>query len=233
VVVPRASQADRIADIAAAGTRVFGRLGYRRTQMASVAKEAGLSTGAIYTYVSSKEALFHLVVAVGFRKLPPEPDLPLGAPPFADTLALIADGLRQNVGSPGLRAALEREAPDDVRAEFTAIVEERYDSVAKVWPLLAVVERCAVDIPELQDLYFRRGRRSQLSYVTRYLDSRAQTGRLRKFPDTEVAARALVETVVWFAWHRREDKDPASYDEAAARATVIELMCNAFVPEER
>jgi AcrR family transcriptional regulator len=229
----RASQADRIADIAAAATRVFGRLGYRRTQMAAVAREAGLSTGAIYTYVSSKEALFHLVFAVGFGKLGAEPDLPIVAPPFAETIALVADGLRKNVGSPKLRAALDEEEPADVRAEFTAIVEERYDSVATAWPLLAVAERCAVDIPELQELYFRRGRRSQLSYLTRYLDARAGSGLLRKFPDTEVAARALVESVVWFAWHRREDKDPALYDEAAARATVIELMCNAFVPDER
>jgi AcrR family transcriptional regulator len=229
----RASQADRITDIAAAATRVFGRLGYRRTQMAAVAKEAGLSTGAIYTYVSSKEALFHLVFAVGFDKLAAEPDLPVVAPPLSETVALVADGLRKNVGSPRLRAALDDEAPADVRSEFTAIVEERYDSVATVWPLLAVAERCAVDIPELQELYFRRGRRSQLSYLTRYLDARAGSGLLRKLPDTEVAARALVESVVWFAWHRREDKDPTLYDEASARATVVELMCNAFVPDER
>jgi AcrR family transcriptional regulator len=231
--MPRASQADRIADIAAAATREFGRLGYRRTQMASVAKEAGLSTGAIYTYVASKEALFHLVFAAGFDRLGADPDLPIVAPPQADTITLIAQGLRKSVGSPRLRAALEDDAPADVRAEFTAIVEERYDTVAKGWPLLAVAERCAVDIPELQDLYFRRGRRGQFSYLTRYLDARAASGLLRKFPDTEVAARSLVESVVWMAWHRREDKDPTTYDEEAARATVVELMCNAFVPEDR
>jgi AcrR family transcriptional regulator len=229
----RTSQASRITDIADAATREFGRLGYRRTRMASVAKEAGLSTGAIYTYVSSKEALLHLVFAVGFDKLGAEPELPVVAPPLADTIALLADGLRKGVGSPRLRAALEGEPPADIRAEFTAIVEERYDTVADVWPVLAVAERCAVDIPELQDLYFRRGRRSQVSYLTRYLDARAASGLLRTFPDTEVAARSFVETVVWMAWHRREDKDPTTYDEATARATVVELLCNAFVPDER
>ena len=229
----RATQTDRIADIAAAATREFGRLGYRRTQMASVAKQAGLSTGAIYTYVSSKEALFHLVFAVGFGKLQAEPELPVVAPPLGDTIALIADGLRKSVGSPGLRAALDDDAPADIRAEFTAIVEERYDSVANVWPLLAAAERCAVDLPELQELYFRRGRRGQLSFLTRYLDARAASGLLRKYPDTEVAARSFIESVVWMAWHRREDKDPTQYEEATARATVIELMCNAFIPEDR
>jgi AcrR family transcriptional regulator len=229
----RASQDDRIADIAAAGTRAFGKLGYRRTQMASVAKDAGLSTGAIYTYVSSKDALFHLVIAVGFDKLATDGELPHVAPPFADTLALIADGLRKAVGSPRLRAALEDSAPADARAEFTAIVEERYDTVAAVWPLLAVIERCAVDMPELQELYFRRGRRSQLSYLTRYLDARGGSGLLRTFPDSAIAARALTESVVWFAWHRREDKDPQSFDEETARRTVVELLCNAFVPDER
>jgi len=232
-VATRATQADRIADIAGAGTRVFGRLGYRRTQMAAVAKEAGLSTGAIYTYVAGKEALFHLVFAAGFAKLPADLELPVTAPPLADTIALIADGLRKAVGSPRLRAALDDVAPDDVRAEFTAIIEERYDTVAGAWPLLAVAERCAVDIPELQEMYFRRGRRGQLSHLTRYLEARWEAGLLRKLPDSEIAARAIVETVVWFAWHRREDKDPGAYDEATARATVVELLCNAFVPDER
>jgi AcrR family transcriptional regulator len=231
--MPKTAPRDRIADIAAAATQEFGRLGYRRTQMASVAKEAGLSTGAIYTYVASKEALFHLVFAVGFGDLGPEPELPIVAPPLADTISLVADGLRKTVGSPRLRAALDDPAPDDVRAEFTSILEERYDSVANVWPLLAAAERCAVDLPELQELYFRRGRRGELSYLTRYLDARAASGLLRKFPDTEIAARSLIESVVWMAWHRREDKDPSQYDEATARATVIELMCNAFVEDDR
>jgi AcrR family transcriptional regulator len=230
--VAKVSQIDRLADVAGAATRVFGRLGYRRTQMAAVAAEAGLSTGAIYTYVASKEALFHLVFAFGFGVIgDPLPDLPIATPPFEATLQLIRDGLRTTVGTPRLRAALNDDSPADVRAELAAIVEERYASIEQVWPLLAVIERSAVDLPELEAFYFQRGRRGQLTQLTRYLEQRARSGHIRSLPDAGVAARMMTETIVWFAWHRREDRDAKVYDDAIARATVVELLCNAFAAD--
>ena len=77
--------------------------------MADVATEAGLSSGAIYSYVQSKEALFHLVFVHAFGRLEdPAPALPLAAPPLADTLKLIADGLRASAATPLLRGGIGR-----------------------------------------------------------------------------------------------------------------------------
>jgi AcrR family transcriptional regulator len=234
VPVTRSSQQDRLADIAGAATRVFGRLGYRRTQMAAVAAEAGLSTGAIYSYVASKEALFHLVFAFGFGEIGERlPDLPIAAPPFVDTLRLIRQGLRTSAATPRLRAALADDAPIDVRTELAAIIEERYAAVEQIWPLLAVIERSAVDLHELEAFYFQRGRRGYLGQLTRYLEQRARSGHLRTLPDAAVAARMMTETIVWFAWHRREDRDAALYDDERARTTIVELLCYAFTAPDR
>ena len=49
-------------DIAAAAVRVFARRGVVAATMAEIAAEAGISTGNIYRYWSSKEALFRDVV---------------------------------------------------------------------------------------------------------------------------------------------------------------------------
>ena len=46
-------------------TRLFIDKGYRRTQMADVTQAMGLSPGAVYRYVESKEALFDLIVRAG------------------------------------------------------------------------------------------------------------------------------------------------------------------------
>jgi AcrR family transcriptional regulator len=228
--VPRPSQQDRLADVALAATRVFGRLGYRRTQMAAVAAEAGLSSGAVYTYVASKEALFHLVFAFGFGQLGEGiPRLPIATPAFADTLDLIGQGLRKAAASPRLRAALDEDVPSDVGVELTAIVEEHYATIAALWPMLAVIERCAVDLPELEELYFRRGRRGYLARLTRYVEQRTDTGVIRELPDAAVTARIMTEVVTWFAWHRREDRDSELYDDEAARRTVVEFVCNALI----
>lgn len=233
-LVARSSPVQRLAELADAATTVFGRLGYRRTHMADVAAAAGVSSGAVYTYVDSKEALFHLVFLRGFgRGLQEEPKLPLSAPPFEETLELIGAGLRRSVATPLLRAALDGQPSADVRPELSAIVEERYRTIEAVWPLMAVIERCAIDLPALDELYFQRGRRGYLSQLTRYLEQRAGSGHLRATLDAAVAARILTEAITWFAWHRHEDRDAAVYDDDRARQTVVEFVCDALIEPGR
>jgi AcrR family transcriptional regulator len=228
--VPRRSPPERrLEQIAEAATRVFGRLGYRRTHMADVAAAAGLSAGAVYSYVESKEALFHLVFVRAFEGLDESLErLPLAAPPFEVTLKLIAEGLRVEGATPLMRAALDGAAPDDVRAELAAIVTERYRMIERIWPVLAVIERCAVDLPELEELYFRRGRPGHLAQLTRYLERRTESGHLRATPDPAIAARIVTETIVWFAWHRREDRDAAVYEDDLVLPAVVAFVSDAL-----
>ncbi|HVC71863.1 MAG TPA: helix-turn-helix domain-containing protein [Acidimicrobiales bacterium] len=228
--MPRASPPKRLVDVAKAATGVFGRLGYRRAHMAEVATQAGLSAGAVYTYVESKEALFHLVFAHAFGQFAEGmPSLPLATPAFAETLELIGQGLRKTTATPLLKAALDQSDPGDIETELTTIIEERYAMTERVWPVLAVIERCAVDLPELEALYFQRGRPRHLAQLTRYLELRAASGHLRTMTDATVAARIVTESITWFAWHRREDRDARFYDDEAARRTVIEFVCHALI----
>ena len=222
---------ERLATVAEAATRVFGRHGYRGTRTADVAAQAGLSTGSLFTYVESKEALFHLVFAHGFdRYAEGLPELPLVAPPFPETLELIATGLRR-YPVPRFRAALAETSPEDVAGELRGIVEERYEMFDRLWPVLAVIERCAVELPELEDFYYGRARVGYHTQLAGYLESRAAAGLFRPMPDPAVAARVVSEAVVWFAWHRREGRDAALYDDAVVRQTVVEFVCAALLPE--
>jgi hypothetical protein len=59
----------------------------------------------------------------------------------------------------------------------------------------------------------------------------AASRRLRPMPDAMVAARVVTESVAWFAWHRREGRDAALYDDQTARRTVIEFVCAVLVPD--
>src|SRR6266498_4434395 len=69
---------DRLEDVVRAGAALFARRGYRRTQMANVAREMGVSPGNLYNYVEGKDALFYLVLRRGFGGRPGErrPELP-------------------------------------------------------------------------------------------------------------------------------------------------------------
>ena len=226
----RPSPQQRLDAIAAAATSVFGRLGYRRARTAEIAARAGVSAGSIFTYVDSKEALFHLVFA--HRQGQPAAradELPFVAPPFTETLELIGRRLREDAGTPLLKAALSVDRAEDIAAELGGIVEERYETISRAWPLLAVIERSAVDLPELEELYFRRRRPGYLGQLTRYLESRGSSGQLKTFPDAAVVARIVTETITWFAWHRHEDRDAGAYDDALAYETVMAFVSDALV----
>ena len=228
--MPRPSPRERLASLATAATEMFGRLGYRGTRTADVAARAGMSAGSLFTYVESKEALFHLVFVSALDLLPEAPELPLPTPQPGETAALFAGALRDGQPS-GLQAALAGGEPADVAAELRGIIGELYDTIAWAWPVLAVVERCSAEMPDLEAVWFGGGRGGIYTDLAEYLRERTATGRLRPVPDFPVTARVIGELATWFAWHRHEDRDAALYDDTTVRRTVIGFICAALVPE--
>jgi AcrR family transcriptional regulator len=231
--MPRKSPGERLLAVAEAATEVFGRLGYRGTKTADVAAKAGMSTGSLFTYVESKEALFHLVFLYGFDMCAEiVHELPLGTPGPGETIRAIERGLNQ-VQMPRIQAALVEENPVDVAVELREIVVERYDLIERYWPLLAVIERCAVEMPELEAAWFDIARAGSFEELGSYLERRAASGLLRAMPDSEVAARVVTESLSWFAWHRHGGRDAVLYKDETVRRTVVEFICAALVPESK
>ena len=220
----------RLTELADAATVVFGRQGYHRTRTAEIAAEAGMASGSVFNYVESKEALFYLVFAHGFGALgAAEPDLPIATPAPGETVGLISQHLRK-VPTPCLTAALDNQNPIDPSAELKGIVEERYDMLEALWPLLAVIERSAVDFPDLEEFYFRRLRVRYHDRLAKYLEQRAGDGQLRLTPDSTLTARIVDEAVTWFAWKRHEGRDARQFDNELARESVVDFVCSALVP---
>jgi AcrR family transcriptional regulator len=229
--MPRVPANERLLELARAATTEFGRLGYRGTKTAEVATKAGISTGSLFNYVESKEALFHLVFLFGFEMTSERlPALPVATPAPGATLAVIEAGLAQ-IQMPRMRAALCEEQPADVALELREILEERYTLIEHYWPVIAVIERCAVEMPELEAAWFGLTRAGIFEELVTYLERRMAKGLLRPMPDSEVAAKVVTESLSWFAWHRREGRDSSLYDDDAARRTVIEFICTALDPQ--
>jgi AcrR family transcriptional regulator len=227
----RVPASERLASIATTATEVFGRSGYRGTRTADVAAKAGMSAGLLFTYVESKEALFHLVFLHGLGLLPETPPaLPLATPRPGETTALIGRALRE-IPVPRLRAALSGDEPADVEQELRQILEEFYDQYVRYWPLLAVIERCAVELPELDSAWFGGARADIYADLRGYLERRMASRRLRRMPHAMATARVITGSVAWFARRFREAGDSALYDDQTARRTVIEFVCAALVPE--
>jgi AcrR family transcriptional regulator len=230
----RRRPADGLDQVIAAAMRVFADKGYRRAQMSDVAREMRVAPGTLYGYVAGKDALFHLVVDRAFTsdgRFPP-PTLPIPTPAPGATLARLRERLAADSALPPLDAALRRARPADARAELEAIVGALYDRIAGAWQGIVMLERSALDWPELAHVFYVEMRRRLLQRLERYLAARAEAGILAAAPSAAAAARFVLETVAWFAMHRHRDRD-ADLDDATARRATMTLVANAFTRAER
>ena len=229
----RAIPSERLSQLVKCATEVFITQGYQRTQMADIAAALGVAKGTLYLYVESKDALFDLVLrrADAEHPLAQLPALPLPTPKPGTTLQYVRERLAANQTLPALAVALTRQRVTDARAELAGIILELYDTLARNRQGITLLDRSARDHPELAALWFEGARGGVLAMLTQYLESRIRRKLLRPVPDVAVAARLLLETVVFWAVHRHWDPHPQTVDDTAARETVIQFIVNALVPE--
>lgn len=224
---------DRFHGLLEAATAVFLEQGFRRTQMADVARRMGVAKGTLYLYVESKDALFDAVMrhadAPGPVELPET--LPVPTPPAQSTLELVRKRVQQEAVLPELTAALARQRVTDVRAELDAIVRELYAILSRNRTAIELLDRCSSDHPELAAVWYGTGREGALELLTRYLEERIRRGRIRPVPDVRVAARIAIETITFWAVHRFWDPSPQEMDEATAEDSVVAFILNALVKE--
>ena len=230
----RRRPADRLPQIRAAALRIFAARGLRRSRMADIARELGVSPGTLYQYFESKEALFHWIVDHGGEtgELRNPTALPVRMPAPGEAERRLREQLGAGFRLPALAAALARRRVAEPRAELEAIVRELYDQIARTRGPADAIERSAIDLPELYQLYFVEQRRAFFDRLTRYLEQRMARGQLRKVAEPWVAARFLAEAVVYFARHRHGDPDPSLFpDEDAAREGVVQLLVASLAPD--
>jgi len=214
-------------------TEVFIERGYKDTQMEDIASSLDVAKGTLYVYVESKEALFDLVArcadsAPSFESMP---RLPIPTPKRGATLAYIRKRLAENQNLPALASALSRTRPAPLREEFQEIVGELYDVAERNRQGLKLLDRSARDLPELAALWFEGARGGLVTALTQYLEREIRRGTMKPVTDVTVAARLIVETVVFWAVHRRWDPHPQKFDDSATRETVISLLTDALVKE--
>jgi AcrR family transcriptional regulator len=218
-----------LGEVAAAAAEVFTGKGYKAAGISDVAAALGLSHGALYTYVDSKEALLYL--AFRYLSEPTALDtmtIPVSAPGPAE-IADVDGRSAASVRFPALATALGRRTRP-VAEELGGIIDEFYAYIEGNQELLALVESCARDIPELAESHFVRGRRDVLALLGEYLRRRIRSGHLRPVPDIPTSARFIVETIAWFAWHRHGDPDSLMLGDDDCRRTVRHLLLAAFLP---
>jgi len=224
---------DRIARLVEAAIRVFAQKGFRRAQMADIAEEMSLSTGSLYNYVESKEALFFLVVDRGFGEPSKQsPSLPIPTPKPGAIVRRLRERIRETVRQPLLDVALSKKTADDPKAELAGILRELYRLLYRVADATNVIDRSALDLPDLAKLWYGEMRGGMVARLASLIELRAKAGQYRKLPHAAAAARLLLETIVWFARNRRNDPASEEITDQIAETTTIDFLVNGLIARE-
>jgi AcrR family transcriptional regulator len=129
----------------AAALAVFTRQGFRLTQMADVAREAGISVGALYSYIDGKEALLELAFAQALGEVR-EQDEPFRASGGANAGSALAAKLATSIRWPVLKEALEQDRLEP--NSLAAIVDELFTVLTQHRHLFWLLDRCAAEVAE-------------------------------------------------------------------------------------
>jgi len=207
----------RLQAIVAAAVATFSRRGYAATQMADIARAAGVSVGTLYLYAASKEALFQAALRRAAGDLPALAPDPL---PFESWDAVLADlsryGARLGQWPQLMRAMSAKRRAG--RSQIAGIVSELYELIDSNRALLKLVDVCARDVPSLSALYEREIRSRYMATLVRFVEM--NTGRAPA--EAAVAAHCAVELISWMAMHRHFGSRAVAADEAAIRQGTVD-----------
>jgi AcrR family transcriptional regulator len=213
----------KLEEIADAAVACFSELGIRRTQMADVAKAAGVSAGTLYLYVSSKEALLHLAILRVCARPLASLTLPLEDPGIGATVEIFAARVKEVRHWPTFDAALAGSVSISMDV-LSAIGRELYDMLHEARRAIWLVDRCAREVPAFEQLHaldLRARHRDQLAEIALKLAG-VSSG---PSPEQKLAARLAIETVAWAAMHRLRESSTnaiAGLGDDGARETAAE-----------
>ena len=230
-LVARSIPKQRFPQLVAAAVRVLVENGFRQTQMEAVARSLGVAKGTIYRYVASKHALLDAVIryADGHTPWPDVAALPLPTPEPGATAAYLSQRIAAEVAE--MERERQRACQEDggPRAELAAVIGSLYRCVHRNRHGIKVADRCAREFPELAAIWFEKARFGQVGELVRRLCEPVGPARASVQVDPAIAARTVVETIMFWACDRHWDPAPQTVDESAVESSVIALCVNALM----
>jgi AcrR family transcriptional regulator len=233
--VARTIPADRFVQLIDVATKTFVSRGYRLTQMADVAEALGVAKGTLYGYVESKEALFDAAVrfADGHATAPEPSALPLPTPAAGSTVAYVRQRLMEEAQQLELAQVLSQPRGSRVKAgELERIVRDLHRRMWRHRRALKLVDRCAVDHPELASVWFEEGRWGHVALLASYLEKRLAEGRLRAVANVQLTARMILETISIWTIHMPWDASPRPFNDQEVEDAVVDMLVHAYAKEK-
>src|SRR5262249_50852400 len=143
------------------------------------------------------------------------------------TMAFLRRTLKQEGRIAKLEEAFTDSKPEDVAVELEGIVRELYGKTAQFRVGIQLLDRSALDWPELAALWSGRWRENLIDQLARSLAIRISQHCLPAVPDRKAWSRFIIETVAFFALHRHYDPFPTVMSDKVAEDTAVSALVRA------
>lgn len=229
--VPRTTPPDRYPKLLDAAAAAFVEHGFLRTQMDDIAGRLGVSKGTVYRAVDSKECLFAAVIAFG--DFPDQ--IPVTELEAIGDISAIGAGLAVELVDGVARLELAQvvagrrrlRADGGFGEEIERATIELYRVMRSRRTAIMVLDRCAVEFPELAAVWYGDGRYALVDLWERYLELRAS--HVATGIDRAILARTIVEVLTTWAVKMPWDPAPRPYpdDMGMACAAMVRRLVGA------
>jgi len=205
---------------------VFAKHGYARTQMADISEAANVALGTLYRYSASKEDLFLLAVlyGIGVNTENLRTDADQAASSDKNLTKIIRKWLRKAHKMPALENVEEiinRNSFDD---ELWTILDQVFKCISQYYLTIRILDRSSREWPELSALFVKEVRAPLLEKLESYLVKRIQQKLIRSEIDVAAVSRLIVETIAWFAMHRKFSPGPITISDDRARQSSLDFL---------
>jgi AcrR family transcriptional regulator len=197
--------------------------------MEEIAKEASISKATLYYYFKGKIHLFYYLLEYGV------PDDGVSVPPpeesprmnERDMLQFLRERLKTRTHLKSIEEFLESE-PDgiDLNLELLAILGEMWDLQERHRIQIIVLEKSALEFPELAEVYDKYARREVLRQLEHYLQSRIRLGIVRPLTSIPATARMIIESLSWFAWKQLRDQTIDHFTRSRTLPEMVSIFAN-------
>ncbi len=229
--MPRTTPPDRHSKLLDAAAAAFVEHGFRRTQMDDIAGRLGVSKGTIYRAVDSKESLFAAVIAFADSL----DQIPASGFDSVGAISEIGAGLAVQLGAAAARLEIAQvvsgrrrlRADGGFGEEIERATIELYRVMRSRRTAIMVLDRCAVEFPELAAVWYGDGRYALVDLWERYLERRAS--HVATGIDRAILARTIVEVLTTWAVKMPWDPAPRPYpdDMGMACAAMVRRLVGA------
>lgn len=189
----------RLRTIFEEASKLFINKGYARTQMGFIAKESGISIGAIYSLFTSKKAIYNFVLkcVADNTYLDSELELPIKEEDFSGLYDEIIGLFKQS------NLSFERGFEDSSYC-FEHMLSDAFDIISEYGVGFLIFQQNGSDSGELYKNYVSF-RKAFCNDIEKYVNAFIQKGEIRKLDYPEHHARLIIETLSWWGMHVRYD----------------------------